>query len=231
MGLEFMKRDKGERSSKLESKLDTKSKGETLKKSTLGKDFATQEQALKPTSDKGKGKDKKGGGLKETIGGLMSSVSQKLSGGSKTPPLSEEATKAYWQLAKKELGQKADLGKMMDKYGDLIGAFARSESSPELVEFYTAVKEGWPPEDLYATFIQPDSMMELNLPGNVREPLIALAQQGKYSEMDFTKASKVNNDNLMTDTLLRVVHDTATMREVFKRISGFTAPDKIGAGY
>lgn len=233
MGFELLKRDKNDKSSKLESKLDTKTKGDTLKKGTLGKDFATQEQALKPTSDKGKGpdKNKKGGGLKEAIGGLVTSVSQKLSGGSKNPPLSEEATKDYWKLAKKELGPDKRADEVLEKYGDLVRTFARVEHSPELIEFYMAVKEGWPPEDLYATFIREGSMMELNLPGSVREPLTLLAQQGKYGEMDFTVANKENKANIQNDVLLRMVRDTATMREIFKRISGFTAPEKIDAGY
>jgi hypothetical protein len=224
MTFELLKRGKNDKSSKTEKNLDTKSKGEDLKKSMKGKDFATQENTLKPTGDKGT----KGPGLKEKIGGMLSSVSEELSGGPKKP-MPEDAAKEYWNLAKKELNAGAD--EVLEKYGDLVRTFAITEKSPELLEFHLAVMGDWPPEDIYETFIREGAKMQINLSGSEHLPLVALAQQGKYDDMDFKKAMKENKANIENDVLVRMRRDPDSLRAVFKRISGFTAPEKVGAGY
>jgi hypothetical protein len=231
MPFDFLKSKKDSKSTTPDLSDSSKSSKSNLK----GKDFATQEAALKPEpekKEKGPGLLSKIGGA---IGGAMSSAKDKLTEGAQALEkgvlrklLPDEKAKEYWQVV--EMTMKLPLGTFLENYRGAFMLVASREFSTENVLFMEALKNGTDAKTIYETFLAKGAPQEINISGAARNKLIALAAKGDYGSMDFEEARRENNLTL-TDTYSRVAFDDEAKRWIFTRLSGFKAPETVGAGY
>ena len=231
MPFDFLKSKKDSKTSTPELTDTSKSAKTDLK----GKDFATQEAALKPEpekKEKGPGLLSKIGGA---IGGAMSSAKEKLTEGAQAVEKSvlrklmpDEKAKEYWKLV--DMTMKLPFPTFLENYRGAFLLVAQREFSTENLFFLEAVKAKADPKVIFERFIAKGAPEEINIPGDVRQKLIDLAVKGDFKSMNFEEARLANQLNL-GDTMARVSIDDEAKRWIFTRLSGFKAPEVVGAGY
>lgn len=226
MAFEFMK--KGLNKLKNATVSDKQPK-ETPKK-VEGKDFASQEEALKP-KDAGQ---KKGGGIMGALSNIRDNLDKSALGKAFGTP---GWYKAQWETVEEAANMipnsESGMKFVLAQHREAFRAFCVNEYSVENLNLYEAIVEGKvagvdiSKKEVYETYLAVNAPKEANFPQNLLQALHDLAQKGEFDKMDFSKLKGTATTNL-TDPFYRFNCSDDLKRTLFFKLTGVKSPNKVG---